>query len=1098
MSGARKVAGDLMYMKIMIMETSRLANFILGFQVMCTVVYASHFYFSGDSNGSIVVMGEGSAGNSAIAVASHQNAGVSAPISITVQASGGVPLFYQWQSNGAAIPGATSDTLFIQAMTVADFATYTCVVTTQDGSVTSNAVTIRLDSDGDGLPDEWEMAQFGDLSRTGAQDSDGDGTSNEQEAADGTNANNAADARVGLTMLGLPGGTVAAAPAEARPVKGSTVTLSAVAAEGVFRGWTGSVSGSDNPLTLTMDGDKEVGAVFDEVITWGTRSIGGGGNVPPVGLRNVQRISLGGDNLAFSSGDQLAVWPNPNTGLRPGGVSGQGGGNLFLTDRTGRLTTTMQPMPAGLGPIVKVAAYAHAVALQQDGTVVCWGDSRGRRTQVPAGLSEIVDVAASEEGSLALRADGIVYAWGNFAPVPPPAINHSFRAIAAGKYHGVGLKRDGTVVTWGLDGNYDAGQYQNFPANLTDVVAISAGWNHSLALKRDGTVVAWGRSAEGQTAIPPVLTKAVAISAAEGLSGAVYAAPASLREPLVCTPVSALAVQGRPFFFDIMAKGSPTSYGAAGLPAGLTVNAATGAITGSPAESGSFRVSLSATNARGTGIEQLALTVVTPSPVYSLSYSPVPAGLAKVVSFDGGNGFGIAALEDGTVRVWGSNSSVQAIPAGLSGVTSVAAGNDFALALKADGTVVAWGANGAVDALPANLRNVVAVDAGHNHGVALRANGAVVGWGSGAIANAPSGFIRQVVSAGRYALGLRWDGLVHPWGQDVPGFAPANLSGVVRLAASPSHILALKADGTVVAWGQNGQGQLNVPATVTDAVDVAAGPEYSAALLRNGEVVRWGIVQGSTVEAPPGVALSSIGDETLMLTRQEPALAVPHFFTPRYLLAPAGYPFDARIAAQNSPHTLSASSLPPGLAFNGTTGLLTGTPLTTGAHTARLSAINNAGTAERELTLIAPGIVTFAAWSAAHGLPAGNGSTDTDGDGLADFAEYALGMDPRSSAGTAEFMQSLLSKDVNGSFTGLQFSRPALLTDVEYHIQETLDLLNWTTVAVVSSSGEIQDARASGLSSLSPETPLRDSISVSVSPTPAGRRYMRIAFVLRP
>ncbi|MFO1460379.1 MAG: S8 family serine peptidase [Verrucomicrobiota bacterium] len=51
-------------------------------------------------------------------------------------------------------------------------------------------VTLRLDtadSDGDGLPDDWEMHWFGDLSETADQDPDQDGVSNSEEALAGTN-----------------------------------------------------------------------------------------------------------------------------------------------------------------------------------------------------------------------------------------------------------------------------------------------------------------------------------------------------------------------------------------------------------------------------------------------------------------------------------------------------------------------------------------------------------------------------------------------------------------------------------------------------------------------------------------------------------------------------------------------------------------------------------------------------------------------------------------------------------------------------------------------------------------------------------------------
>ena len=83
-------------------------------------------------------------------------------------------------------------------------------------------------------------------------------------------------------------------------------------------------------------------------------------------------------------------------------------------------------------------------------------------------------------------------------------------AIAAGSDYSLALKADGTVVGWG---NNFYGQI-TIPAGLTNVVAIAAGDLHSLALKADGTVVGWGDNSYGETTIPGGLTNVVAIAAA--------------------------------------------------------------------------------------------------------------------------------------------------------------------------------------------------------------------------------------------------------------------------------------------------------------------------------------------------------------------------------------------------------------------------------------------------------------------------------------------------------------------------------------------------------------------------------------------------------
>ena len=103
---------------------------------------------------------------------------------------------------------------------------------------------------------------------------------------------------------------------------------------------------------------------------------------------------------------------------------------------------------------------------------------------------------------------------------------NSVVAIAAGGYHSLALKSDGTVVAWGAN---DYGQ-STVPGGLSNVVAIAAGGCHSLALKSDGTVVAWGSNlAEGesplcnQSTVPVGLSKVVAIAAGGDTSMAVVA-----------------------------------------------------------------------------------------------------------------------------------------------------------------------------------------------------------------------------------------------------------------------------------------------------------------------------------------------------------------------------------------------------------------------------------------------------------------------------------------------------------------------------------------------------------------------------------------------
>jgi alpha-tubulin suppressor-like RCC1 family protein len=84
-------------------------------------------------------------------------------------------------------------------------------------------------------------------------------------------------------------------------------------------------------------------------------------------------------------------------------------------------------------------------------------------------------------------------------------------AVAAGWFHSVARKNDGTAWAWGQNTDGRLGDNtlteQALPVQvtgpggagtLTNVSAISAGCYHTVALKSDGTVWAWGLNTDGQ------------------------------------------------------------------------------------------------------------------------------------------------------------------------------------------------------------------------------------------------------------------------------------------------------------------------------------------------------------------------------------------------------------------------------------------------------------------------------------------------------------------------------------------------------------------------------------------------------------------------
>lgn len=79
--------------------------------------------------------------------------------------------------------------------------------------------------------------------------------------------------------------------------------------------------------------------------------------------------------------------------------------------------------------------------------------------------------------------------------------------------------------------------------------------------------------------------------------------------PVVSSAASASGIVGNSFSYQIAATNSPTSYSASSLPAGLSLNSASGLISGSPIAGGTSIVTVSATNGHGTGTKQVTISV---------------------------------------------------------------------------------------------------------------------------------------------------------------------------------------------------------------------------------------------------------------------------------------------------------------------------------------------------------------------------------------------------------------------------------------------------------------------------------------------------------
>jgi hypothetical protein len=219
-----------------------------------------------------------------------------AEVTLSVVATG-AGLNYQWLSNGVPIVGATGDSLVLSNVPLVNSTNFRVVISNALGVVTSSPVALWADSNGNGIPDWWEMQYFGNLNQSAAGDYDGDGVDNLDEYLEGTNPTNAASYDPRLHLNGFHG-SVAVSPVQPYYTMGQFVTLTAVPDPGQdFISWSGSVSGTKPVISLIMDSNKTITANFglplsvaldNTSLAWTS-----GGNAPWSGQTQVSEDGLG-------------------------------------------------------------------------------------------------------------------------------------------------------------------------------------------------------------------------------------------------------------------------------------------------------------------------------------------------------------------------------------------------------------------------------------------------------------------------------------------------------------------------------------------------------------------------------------------------------------------------------------------------------------------------------------------------------------------------------------------------------------------------------------------------------------------------------------
>lgn len=320
-------------------------------------------------------------------------------------------------------------------------------------------------------------------------------------------------------------------------------------------------------------------AVVDScVYAWGANGDEGRCNVPTAGRTNVVAVAAGREfSVALRNDGTLAAW----------GISS------VVSKLVGDYSSDVAQISAG---------GEHVLVLKKGGKVLATGfNSYAPECTVPdEALSDVVQVAAGEHFSFALKRDHTIVAWGNAAEdsggvlaVPESLQGHAM-AIAAGHYHALAITDTGDVVEWGWTEGHVIPDGARSGAS-----AIAAGYDFSMAIA-SGKVYVWGDNDCGQQE-PPASLEAGASQIVAGW-GHCLALGAGMAPRWLEDSVPGDAYVARAYSGSVSATGMPeVVYGKVGTwPSWLKIDSRTGILSGTPtATSRVEHVSVVASNVYG-------------------------------------------------------------------------------------------------------------------------------------------------------------------------------------------------------------------------------------------------------------------------------------------------------------------------------------------------------------------------------------------------------------------------------------------------------------------------------------------------------------------
>lgn len=524
---------------------------------------------------------------------------VGAPLTLTVVATGSPAPTYQWRKSGTDLPGKTASTLVFAALALTDAGSYDVVVTNESGTVTSTpAVSFLVYLPPTITTQPANQTVVAGSTATISVVAVGDPTPTYQWRRNGLNVFNATGATLTLGNVAFDGG-------------------------GVFTVLVSNPGGSvtSNPATLTVNpvapvinSPTAVTAILGRSFLFQVSSTATSATYAATGLPAGLLINTTSGAI---SGIPTA------SGVFPVSVTAT---NVTGSD-TRTLTITVNPPP----PIINsAAAAAGRVGVSFNFAVQAVNSpSSYTASGLPSGLSIISGTgvisgtpAAGTAGVYSVTLSATNAGGTTTSPLQitiDPALN---APTFAGNTNLSGKQNVAFTYAPAFGGAPFTGSFftaSGLPAGLTLSSATSTGATISGTPTVTGsfTIVITATNAGGSTAVTFNLTVNPADSA-----------------PVITSASTAATAVGAPFTFQLTSAGTPgaTSYAASGLPSlGLTLNTSTGAISGPATSPGTLTLQVRATSTAGTGPQSVLVISVSPSasaPV--ITSSPVAPGQVGV------------------------------------------------------------------------------------------------------------------------------------------------------------------------------------------------------------------------------------------------------------------------------------------------------------------------------------------------------------------------------------------------------------------------------------------------------------------------------------